>query len=153
MAFFCRDLIQYEHSFDSRHQLIPLVRTRANAGHSLLKEVSYYKAEVKENEAKLEEMKGDSDKDAYDVKRFEQVLGESYMMVPDSTKRLQRALCDLSTFMSGDDVLVNTTGEWYQTAEQLLRENNYPLDKRQAVDDGVVVAETSVDDLADGESF
>jgi tubulin-specific chaperone A len=121
--------------------------------------VAYYKEEVKENELKLEEMKSSSDKDAYDVRRFEQVLGESYMMVPDSTKRLQRALEDLSAFIRIDDdedeaSSVDKTGEWFQTAEQLLRENYHQTGQNNdGCGNNEIVAETSVDDLADGEAF
>jgi tubulin-specific chaperone A len=123
--------------------------------------VAYYKEEVKENELKLEEMKSNCDKDAYDVKRFEQVLGESYMMVPDSTKRLQRALEDLSAFIRNDDdeneasvAFVDKTGEWFQTAEQLLRENYHQTGQNNdGCGNNEIVAETSVDDLADGEAF
>jgi hypothetical protein len=32
-------------------------------------------------------MKEDATKDSYDIKRFQAVLNESYMMIPDSTKR------------------------------------------------------------------
>lgn len=121
--------------------------------YSLLKEVAYYKEEVKENELKLEEMKS-SDKDSYDIKRFEQVLGESYMMVPDSTKRLQQALDDLSSFIAADADSLDTTGEWLQTAKQLLLTSSEtcPAAPKLGGEAGDF-AETSVDDLADGEAF
>lgn len=85
----------------------------------LSKEVAYYEEEVIENEAKLKDMQHDSSKDKYDVKRFEQVLSESYMMVPDSKKRLQYALDDLSDFIRDHDEL-DKNGEWFALAEQIL---------------------------------
>lgn len=88
--------------------------------------------------------------DPYDIKRFEHVLGESYMMVPDSTKRLQQALEDLSSFIQGDDdeiaAALDKAGEWFKTAVHILRDN-------YGRNDGVVFPETSVEGLAEGEAF
>ena len=66
--------------------------------HRLLKEVNYYKKEVEENEAKLALLKEEK-RDIYDIKKFEEVLGESYMMVPESEGRLKRSLEDLASFL------------------------------------------------------
>ena len=68
----------------------------------IAKEVDYYKKEVKENEDKLAAMK-EQQKDPYDIKKFEEVLGESLMMVPDSENRLQKSLEDLAEFLKSDD--------------------------------------------------
>jgi hypothetical protein len=47
------------------------------------------------------------------------VLNESYMMIPDSTKRLQQTADDLAEFLSQQQQQqqVDTAGEWYRTAE------------------------------------
>jgi hypothetical protein len=117
----------------------------------MIKEVAYYKQEVKENEAKLAEMK-QHNKDPYDIKHFENVLGESYMMVPDSTSRLERALEDLTEFMAQLDRDINNEtkkkGEWYVVAKLLLKENEAV---RKVERDPML--ETCVDDLADDEAF
>ena len=114
----------------------------------LLKEVAYYQQEVKDNEIKLEEMKS-SNKDPYDIKQFEKVLQESYMMVPDSERRLKQALEDLSSFVddSGSESAIDKTGEWYTTADKILNEHYSGKSGDEEV------AETNVDELAEGEAF
>lgn len=51
------------------------------------KEASYYVKEVAENTARVQKMR-DDDKDPFDIKKQEEVLEESVMMVPDSRRRL-----------------------------------------------------------------
>ena len=84
-----------------------------------MKEVDYYDQEVKENKAKLEEMKA-TKCDPYDIKKFQEVLDESYMMVPDSRNRLQRSLEDLADFLGSSDGEPLKSSEWYQQAKTLL---------------------------------
>ena len=113
----------------------------------MVKEVAYYQQEVKENEAKLQTMK-DQQKDPYDIKKFEEVLGESYMMIPDSQKRLQKSLEDLSLFLDtqSDDSSNPLDGsEWLSTARELLEDNLKKEDKD--------VETTNVEGLEDGEAF
>ena len=113
----------------------------------LVKEAAYYQQEVKENEAKLQTMK-DQQKDPYDIKKFEEVLGESYMMIPDSQKRLQKSLEDLSLFLDtqSDDSSNPLDGsEWLSTARELLEDNLKKEDKD--------VETTNVEGLEDGEAF
>ena len=57
----------------------------------LKKEVESYEKEVLVNEAKVQKMK-DEEKDSYDIKKQEEVLQESYMMIPDSKGRLDTAI-------------------------------------------------------------
>jgi tubulin-specific chaperone A len=85
----------------------------------LIKEVQYYKDEVKENEMKLAKMK-EEQKDEYDIKKFQEVLDESIMMVPDSETRLGKALDDLKQFMDGDSCK-ELNNEWMDKAQSLLR--------------------------------
>ena len=54
---------------------------------------------MKENEAKLQKMKDDN-KDEYDIRKFEEVLGESHMMVPDSKGRLETAITTLQAIIT-----------------------------------------------------
>mmetsp|Transcript_15613 Transcript_15613/g.19042 ORF Transcript_15613/g.19042 Transcript_15613/m.19042 type:complete len:110 (+) Transcript_15613:111-440(+) len=72
---------------------------KTKAAQRLAKEVAYYEKEVKENEEKLARMKADG-KDPYDIKKFEEVLGESHMMIPDSQNRYKKTLDDLKEFMT-----------------------------------------------------
>ena len=64
----------------------------------LSKEVLSYEKEVITNEAKVQKMKDDG-KDPYDIRKQEEVLGESYMMVPDSKNRLEAALFELANII------------------------------------------------------
>lgn len=91
-------------------------------------------------------MKADSDKyDEYDIKRFQQVLDESFMMVPDSQKRFKNAIQDLEMFIeelkkeesSSEIAKAALEGEWYNTAQAVL----------------LVQIQTYVDDLGDDEAF
>jgi len=122
----------------------------------LIKEAAYYQQEVKDNERKLEEMKN-CKKDPYDIKRFEQVLAESYMMVPDSSKRLQQALEDLASFVQSainGEQAVDEAGEWFVTAKQVLKDHYQQSKKDTNEAPGAdAVVETNVDDLAIGEAF
>ena len=114
--------------------------------------MAYYHQEVQENEAKLAEMKASSDVDEYDIKRFQQVLDESYMMVPDSEKRFQQSIEDLEKFV--EQILQDKSqevveGEWLSTAQALLQ------DQKDKVEQGIdsSTPQTNVDDLAAGEAF
>jgi hypothetical protein len=98
---------------------------KTKAAQRMFKEVSAYEKEVVDNTAKLEDMKNDSTKDEYDVKRFEGVLQESLMMVPDSKIRLQKSIEDLSLFL---DTACNEEGvkesEWWTIASDLVSKEN-----------------------------
>jgi tubulin-specific chaperone A len=117
----------------------------------LVKECAYYKKEVEENETTLQQMK-DDDRDPYDVKKFAEVLDESYMMVPDSELRLTQAKQDLRAFLdSSSDTSLNPTGEWYTVALSILKEQESLV--ANAVGDNDVPVGTSVVGLADDEAF
>lgn len=116
--------------------------------------MAYYEKEVQENEAKLHEMTQQPEKyDEYDVKRFRQVLDESYMMVPDSKTRCQQALDDLKLFVQQlHDNEQDKQSEWYPTALDILKQYGiHQTSTEQEKEDAV--ATTNVDDLVDGEAF
>lgn len=122
----------------------------------LLKEFEHYKDEVVMNEKKVDEMKRDTSKDIYDVRRYEDILKESYTMVPDSSKRLQLAIADLSAYIANNDHLLDLSGAWYQTAQAILLGNqNAVVDKQYSTTSYATnaVPETRIDDLAEGEAF
>ena len=115
----------------------------------MLKEVAYYQKEVLENEATLATMKQEN-QDPYDIKKFEEVLGESHMMIPDSQRRLDQTLRDLVSYVESPEVVdTHKEGEWYPKAQELLAAERQRLVGKE--DD--IVKETSVDDLAEGEAF
>jgi hypothetical protein len=109
-------------------------------------------------------MQADNTKyDVYDIKRFQQVLDESYMMIPDSQNRFQQSLLDLQNFV---DELSNTAddspdddatkqaaldGEWYATAVEILKKD--PQGGQKKDKDTEDASTTNVDDLAEGEAF
>lgn len=133
-----------------RQARIPLLfvrltsRTQKNAVTiRLAKEVAYYEKEVEENEDKLAKMKEEKS-DPHDIKKFEEVLGESYMMIPDSKARFQKSLEELSLFLDTNATLQQ--GEWVSTAQAILKENGVSSKT-------TAVAETNVDDLKEGEAF
>lgn len=113
----------------------------------LVKEVAYYEKEVKENEVTLAQMKKD-EKDPYDIKKFEEVLGESYMMIPDAKARLKQTLEDLASYVESDEVTDFTDNEWFIAAKEVLEK-----EKHQYANGDTRVTETSVDDLQEGEAF
>lgn len=102
---------------------------------------------MKENEAILAEMK-EKERDPYDIKKFEEVLGESYMMIPDSKSRLEQALQDLASYVESSEVEDHKSNEWYTHAKELLAKEQERLN--QTEDE---VQETNVDDLKEGEAF
>jgi tubulin-specific chaperone A len=120
-----------------------------------LKEVEHYKDEVISNEKKVDEIKNDVSKDMYDVRRYEDILNESYMMVPDASKRLQLAITDLSSYVANNNHILDTSGSWYQTAQTILLDNqNSVRDNHfRATISAEQMLETRVDDIADGEAF
>ena len=102
--------------------------------------MSYYQKEVEENEAQLENMRKEG-RDPHDIKKFQEVLGESKMMVPDSQARFQGSLEELEVLV--DDF--ESESEWLAPAKALLEEH-----KAQGKDR---VEETNVEELQEGEAF
>ena len=131
----------------------------------LAKEANYYEQEVKENEAILQQMKDDN-KDPYDIKKFQEVLGESHMMIPDSISRRDKTLDDLKEFVAlsrkeefedGKNSDLMGCG-WMVEASSILGEDEGSGgSKREGGQNGGGgdgdVAVTVVDGLAGGEAF
>lgn len=92
----------------------------------------------------MNEIKADPNKDEYDVKRFQQVLDESYMMVPDSKRRFNESLQDLEQFLETNNDL-DESCEWYCRAKEILNQN--------AREEEAATIETNVDELIEGEVF
>jgi tubulin-specific chaperone A len=118
---------------------------------SLQKEVAYYQQEVKENQSKLNEMK-QQNQNRFDIKKFQEVLDESHMMVPDSQQRLDQALKDLKEFLechANEDTILSS--EWYELANVLVERLNNSNAK--VVESDTTVDETDVSNLQEGEMF
>mmetsp|Transcript_33507 Transcript_33507/g.49196 ORF Transcript_33507/g.49196 Transcript_33507/m.49196 type:complete len:92 (-) Transcript_33507:323-598(-) len=91
-------------------------------------------------------MKADG-RDPYDIKKFEEVLGESYMMVPDSKARLKKALEDLSLFLKNNSNVLDPESESMSEAKSIVATHSENDKETNDVD------ETKLDDLEEGEDF
>ena len=109
-------------------------------------DLTEYVRSYEENEATLVKMRADATKDTYDVKRFEQVLSESQMMIPHSHASLQRNLRELQEMVAAHDGEIHSGGEALRLAMDVL--------EKETDRNGAEVGEaTNVDDLKDGEAF
>eukprot|EP00978_Attheya_sp_CCMP212_P018343 scaffold50078_cov51-Attheya_sp.AAC.2 len=120
---------------------------KVKACQRLIKEAAFYVTELKENEDKLDKMKQEK-RDVYDIKYFDDVVGESRMMVPDSQARMKKNIEDLEIFLDSNRSNLNADGEWMTAASSLLSEQQ----SVKSSEDGVV-SETNVEGLKDGEDF
>jgi hypothetical protein len=91
----------------------------------------------------------DQNKSPYDIKKFEEVLEESHMMIPDSKNRLEQALSDLATYLNSTEVKGLEADEWYLQAQEMLKEEGVHSEG----DNDDVVQETDVSNLQEGEAF
>ncbi len=115
-----------------------------------------------ENEAKLQAMK-DANKDPHDIKKFQEVLGESQMMIPVSITSRDRALEELKEYvtMLNDEESDNNDlmkCEWMDEARKLLGlgercEGGKGGEMRNEDGEEGDIAVTSVSGLEDGEAF
>lgn len=104
----------------------------------------------------------DDNRDAHDIKKFAEVLGESQMMIPDSVARRDKSIEDLRECVSvlrreegGDAELMGC--EWMVEAVKITGEDGGGSGRGSgngnSAGNGEDVAVTSVDGLADGEAF
>lgn len=63
----------------------------------------------------------EENKDKYDIKKFQEVLDESIMMIPDSENRMKKAAEDLEVFIANNSTLESE--EWLGKAKALLEES------------------------------
>ncbi|KAL3760862.1 hypothetical protein ACHAWU_009463 [Discostella pseudostelligera] len=126
---------------------------KVNACKRLVKEAAYYEKEASENELQLKEMK-DTNKDPYDIKKFQEVLGESQMMIPVSVASRDKALDELKEFVAllneeeGDNVDLMEC-EWMGEARKLLGLGERSVGESEVLEFAV----TNVSGLEDGEAF
>ena len=83
------------------------LKTQLGICKRMVKEVKSYEKEVVTNEARVQKMRDDG-KDPYDIRKQEEVLQESYMMIPDSKARLESTLADLEACL--DECKEDATG-------------------------------------------
>ncbi|GAB5034939.1 tubulin-specific chaperone a [Nannochloropsis oceanica] len=75
------------------------LKIKVGVAKRLTKEVASYENEAVAQEQKIADMR-ERGQDIYDIKKQEEVLQESYMMIPDSKARLQAAVEDLEAFVT-----------------------------------------------------
>ncbi|CAM1332957.1 TBCA (predicted) [Pycnogonum litorale] len=85
----------------------------------LLKDKVMYEKEAELQKQRIERMKAEK-KDFYDIKKQEEVLQESLMIIPDCQKRLMTAYTDLHDILKNEEDLAEA--EEYKLAAQLVEE-------------------------------
>lgn len=82
------------------------------------REYQSYEVEAKQNDERIQKMRNDN-RDPYDIRKQEEVLQESYMMIPESRGRLALCYEDLEAFMAHHS---DMTGELVEEAQKVLSE-------------------------------
>ncbi|KAK3098478.1 hypothetical protein FSP39_019816 [Pinctada imbricata] len=91
----------------------------------LAKEKCSYEKEITSTEEKIEKMKAEG-KDEYDIKKMNEVLQESKMMVPDAMNRLRKAYDDLEQTLEKEKDL--NESEEYKAAQTALEDGKKVLE-------------------------
>ncbi|XP_076249364.1 tubulin-specific chaperone A-like isoform X1 [Calliopsis andreniformis] len=92
----------------------------------LAKEKITYEKEAAQQRERIQKLK-EQDKDGYDIKKQEEVLQESLMMVPDCQRRLIKAFEELKKILDTEQDLKEL--EDYIEAEKVLQEAENQLPK------------------------
>ena len=90
----------------------------------LMGDIKYYEEEVKENKAHIEFMKVNGEC-PYDIRKQEEVLSESYMMIPESRNRLEAALQTFKSVVTMSEYEEDIDKDLLEIANNLLEMNNY----------------------------
>jgi len=92
----------------------------------LAKEKVTYEKEAAQQRERVQKFK-EQEKDGYDIKKQEEVLQESLMMIPDSQRRLVKAFEELKKILDTEQDLKEV--EDYIEAEKVLQEAEEQLPK------------------------
>ncbi|XP_022126383.1 tubulin-specific chaperone A [Pieris rapae] len=85
----------------------------------IAKEKVAYEKEAEQQKNKIQKIK-DEGQDEHNIRKQEEVLQESLMMVPDCQRRLVKAFADLQTTLESEADL--NENEDYITAQQVLKD-------------------------------
>ncbi|KAK2144569.1 hypothetical protein LSH36_746g01093 [Paralvinella palmiformis] len=85
----------------------------------LAKEKVYYEKEADELQVKVDKMKSDG-KDEYDIRKMEEVMAESKMMIPDCERKLAAARKDLIKLLETEKDLEES--EEYKKAQAIIED-------------------------------
>lgn len=92
----------------------------------LAREKIMYEKEAAQQRERIQKLK-EQDKDGYDIKKQEEVLQESLMMVPDCQRRLVKAFEELKSILCTEQDLKEIAD--YTEAEKVLKEAETQLPK------------------------
>ncbi|GLH12809.1 Tubulin-specific chaperone A [Gryllus bimaculatus] len=98
---------------------IKILRIKTGVVKRLAKEKSMYEREADQQRVRIQSYK-DQGKDEHEIKKQEEVLRESLMMVPDCQKRLVKAFEELKVLLESESDLADK--EEYCTAQKVLEE-------------------------------
>lgn len=105
---------------------IRILKIKTGVVKRLAKEKVTYEKEAAQQRERIQKLK-EQDKDGYDIKKQEEVLQESLMMVPDCQRRLFKAFEELKKILDSEQDLKET--EDYIEAEKVLQEAETQLPK------------------------
>lgn len=105
---------------------IRVIKIKTGVVKRLAKEKTMYEKEAQQQKERIEKLKAEG-KDEYDIKKQEEVLQESLMMVPDCQRRLVRAYDELKNILQTESGLKEN--EVYATAIDVLKEAEKQLPK------------------------
>ncbi|XP_076623081.1 tubulin-specific chaperone A-like [Colletes latitarsis] len=105
---------------------IRILKIKTGVVKRLAKEKVTYEKEAAQQRERIQKLK-DQDKDGYDIKKQEEVLQESLMMVPDCQRRLVKAFEELKSILETEQDLKEV--EDYIEAEKVLQEAKAQLPK------------------------
>ncbi|XP_076641086.1 tubulin-specific chaperone A-like [Halictus rubicundus] len=109
---------------------IRILKIKTGVVKRLAKEKVMYEKEAAQQRERIQKLQ-EQDKDGYDVKKQEEVLQESLMMVPDCQRRLVKASEELKKILETEQDLKEI--EDYIEAEKVLQEAEAQLPKEEGI--------------------
>ncbi|XP_019881262.1 tubulin-specific chaperone A [Aethina tumida] len=103
---------------------IRTIKIKAGVAKRLAKEKTVYEKEAEQQRARIEKYKQDG-KDEYEIRKQEEVLQESLMMVPDCQRRLKVAYDELVKILETEADLAEN--EEYINAKKILEDAKLQL--------------------------
>lgn len=105
---------------------IRTIKIKTGVVKRIAKEKTTYEREAEQQKIRIQKLK-DQGKDEYDIRKQEEVLNESLMMVPDCQRRLVVAYDELNNILESELDLKET--EEYLAARKIMDEAKLQLPK------------------------
>ncbi|KAG7205073.1 hypothetical protein KM043_005451 [Ampulex compressa] len=105
---------------------IRILKIKTGVVKRLAKEKLAYEKEAAQQRDRIQKLK-EQDKDGYDIKKQEEVLQESLMMIPDCQRRLIKAFKELKQILESEEDMKEI--EDYIEAQKVLQEAEVQLPK------------------------